>query len=79
MCKNKVLSSSPLYFKNSFCLQSLSGKGGMGIALVTVAVAVPWTCRRHTVAWRMPSGQMPLLVPVSARVLVGFGDFCVCP
>lgn len=75
MCKNKVLSSSPLCFKYCFCLNSMPGKGGMGIVLVAVGVAVPWTCRTQAVVWRVPSGQIPLLVSVSARGLVGFGRF----
>lgn len=75
ICKNKVMSSSPLCFKNCFCLNSLSGKGGMGIDLVAVTVC----CSARDLQWTYLNGGclqgkcLCLSLLVSARVLVGFG------
>lgn len=74
------MSSSPLCFKNCFCLNSLSGKGGMGIDLVAVTVC----CSARDLQWTYLNGGclqgkclcLSLFQQGSWLVLEGF---CVCP
>lgn len=66
------MSSSPLCFKNCFCLNSLSGKGGMGIDLVAVTVC----CSARDLQWTYLNGGCLQGTNASAcpcLVLVGFG------